>query len=81
MSDPVRAVVVFLMSAGYDFLVVRYFQMVSDGRRFFAVIFSMVLGGVMLFSFLTVDDARWLAVPNILGYGLGTFAAMTWGKR
>lgn len=72
---------VFALAALYDFLVVRYLRSIQDDKRISASILSMVIGANMLFSFLTVNDERWLSVPNILGFGFGTYIAMSIGRK
>lgn len=74
MSDMI--IPLFLLGACTDVGYVLWLGAVKRRSYVISVLMSMCLGGISLFSFVSVDTNRLLAIPYLLGLGFGTFLGL-----
>lgn len=71
----------FFLGVAVDLLYVLWIKAVADDKRFYAVLWSVLISICSLFGFLNAVDHRWLSIPYIVGLGTGTYLGMIFGKK
>lgn len=69
-----QALAIFVFSVGNDWLSVLWHRAREEGRPIFGSFIAMLLGGIAWLSIIWItQDSAWLAIPDILGTGIGTY--------
>lgn len=57
-----------------------YIQFVTADRKFIASICSMFMGLPAIFGFINIYDNHILAIPYVVGLGVGTYLGLTFNN-
>jgi hypothetical protein len=76
MTFTVAVIAVFLSGFALDFLYTRWFLNVASGKALKATAASMGIGALGLVGVTGVVGSHWLAIPYLLGLGLGTYVGV-----
>ena len=77
----VACAITFASAVVVDGLLARWVAAVAAGRAELAALLSMACACAMLAGFGQAIKGRWPAVTWILGYGLGSWLAVTFGVQ
>ncbi len=80
-STPVSCAVTFLAAAVTDALLLWWFTLSARGQRGRAAVLSMVLAMTALMGFGEALSGFWPGVTYVLGYGAGTWIAITLNRK
>ena len=76
-----QAVLVFVFALLIDVLYVFWFMAITEKKRWWAALMSVMLGGCALFSVGSVIRNTWMAIPYLVGLGIGTVIGMALKDR